>query len=128
MKLTELELRIFKHIWALGGKAAIQAILDIWDEEPKPQYTTILKTLQILEAKNLVGHEKQGRAYQYIPLVSQKETMRSNVGGIVKTFFGGNKLAFAQTFINDSQFSATELSELKKMLAEKEKEPDDSAH
>jgi BlaI family transcriptional regulator, penicillinase repressor len=122
MKLSELELRILKHIWEIGASATVQEVLEAWTEEPKPQYTTILKTLQILEEKKLVGHEKQGRAYRYIPLISKKEAMHSNLGGIVKNFFGGDKLAFAQTFITDNKFSATELAELKKMLAEKESE------
>ena len=128
MKLSDLELRIFTHIWELGGNATIQEVLDSWAEEPKPQYTTILKTLQILEAKRLVGHEKQGRAYRYIPLISKKEAMHSNLGGILKTFFGGDKLAFAQTFISDNDFSASELTELKRMLAQKEKEGGDAGH
>jgi BlaI family transcriptional regulator, penicillinase repressor len=128
MKLSELELRIFKHIWDLGGSATVQEVLEAWTEEPKPLYTTILKTLQILEEKKLVGHGKQGRAFRYIPLVSKKEAMQTNLGGIVKNFFNGDKLAFAQTFISDNNFSATELAELKKMLAEKESGADNAQH
>jgi len=128
MKLSELELRIFKRIWELGGKATIQEVLDGWTEDPRPQYTTILKTLQILEEKKLVGHEKDGRAYRYIPLVSKKEAMQTNLVGIVKNFFGGDKLAFAQTFISDNKFSAAELEELKKILIEKEREADNANH
>jgi len=121
MKLSELELRIFKHIWSLGGKATIPEILDAWTDGPQPQYTTILKTLQILQDKKMAGFEKQGRAYRYFPLVSKNDVMRSNLGNIVKTFFNGNKLAFAQTFISDNKFSASELEELKKMLKNKGK-------
>jgi len=122
MKLSELELKIFKHIWAIGDKATIQEVLDSWKDEPIPQYTTILKTLQILEQKGLVGHEKNGRAFQYVPLISKKEAMQSNVGGIIKTFFEGNKLAFAQSFISDNKFSESEIKELRKLLAGKERE------
>ena len=122
MKLSELELKIFKHIWTIGEKATIQEILDSWEDEPLPQYTTILKTLQILEQKGLVGHEKSGRAFKYVPLVSKKEAMDSNVGNIVKTFFDGSKLAFAQSFLGDNKFSDREIKELKKLLTEKERE------
>jgi len=128
MKLSELELKIFKHIWALGGGATIQEILDSWDENEKPQYTTILKTLQILEEKGTVGHEKSGRAFRYIPQISKEEAMHSNLGSVVKTFFGGNKLAFAQTFISDNKFSSAELQELKKLLSQKEKEARNADH
>lgn len=120
MTVTKLQAKIFRVIWKLDGRATVQQILDAWEETKKPQYTTILKTLQIMEEKDLVAHEKEGRSYVYRPNVSKDEALGSNVLDLVKTFFSGNKMAFAQTFIDRSSFTREEIQELKRFLEKKE--------
>ena len=72
-KLTELEEKILKIIWEQDSQATVNQILEQWEDGKKPLYTTVLKTLQIMEQKKLVDHKKDGRAYLYFPLITKKE-------------------------------------------------------
>ena len=121
-KLTELESKIIKIIWKLDSLATVNDILTSWEEEKKPLYTTVLKTLQIIEQKKLIGHEKKGRAYAYFPLVSQKELSINQIRSLVSTFFGNNKVAMASTLINYEKLDRQEIDELKALIDRKEKE------
>lgn len=124
-KLTELESKILKVIWHHGSRASVNEILEKWDGEKKPLYTTVLKTLQIMEQKELVDHEKKGRSYVYFPLVSKKEISGGLIKNLLSTFFGNNKVALATTFIGDEKLNREEISALKELIAQKEKELDD---
>jgi predicted transcriptional regulator len=124
MKVTELELKIFRIIWNLGNSATVQEVLDNWEGESRPQYTTVLKVLQILEDKKLVTHKKEGRAYKYIPAVSKSKFLKFNIKDLIKNFFNEDNLAFAQNFISKTKFSPEEIKSLKKLIQEKEKEQD----
>ncbi|MFW6312859.1 MAG: BlaI/MecI/CopY family transcriptional regulator [Spirochaetota bacterium] len=119
--ITDYELRVLSHIWDLGGRAQVNEILDEWTlgdgEERKPGYTTVLKTLQKLEAKGIVSHESgPGRAYIYVALITRHDGSRDRLRQLVQTVFGGDRLAFAHAFLDEAELTETELAELKGML------------
>jgi predicted transcriptional regulator len=121
-KITDLELKILQRIWQIQNRACVQEVLDSWKGGNKPRYTTILKTLQIMEKKGFVTHEKEGKAYKYIPTVTQKEISRKRMNEILNGFFSGNKPAFVNRFISDNDLCLEEIEKIKKLLDEKEKE------
>lgn len=121
-KLTELESKILKIIWKLGSRATVNQILESWEEDKIPQYTTILKTLQIMEQKKLIDHEKNGRSYTYFPLVSKNELSINQIKNLVSIFFGNNKVAMATTLINYEKLNKEEINELKALIDKKEQE------
>ncbi len=123
-KLTELESKILKIIWKLGSMASVNQILEHWEEDKQPLYTTVLKTLQIMEQKKLIDHEKNGRSYSYFPLVSKRELSINQIRNLVSTFFGNNKVAMAATLINYEKLNREEIDELKALIDKKEKELD----
>ncbi len=121
-KVAELELKILGYLWELNNKSTVQEIIDKWREKEKPGYTTILKKLQIMEKKELVCHEKSGKAYVYIPMVSRKEVSRSRFDELLKSVFSSNKVEFAHAFFDDSNLTVKELQDIKKMIEDKERE------
>ncbi|MBF9015662.1 MULTISPECIES: BlaI/MecI/CopY family transcriptional regulator [unclassified Oceanispirochaeta] len=121
-RLTELESKILKIIWKLGSRATVNQILESWEEDKTPQYTTILKTLQIMEQKKLIDHEKNGRSYTYFPLVSKNELSINQIKNLVSIFFGNNKVAMATTLINYEKLNKEEINELKALIDKKEQE------
>lgn len=122
IKLPELERKILSCLWKLNNRGTVHEVIDLWAEDEKPGYTTILKKLQIMEEKGIVTHEKEGKAYRYIPLVTKDEVSRSGVSSLLNSLFGGDKLELAQTFINTSDLSSGEIDAIKKMLEQKKKE------
>ena len=122
MKFTELELKILKILWSLQNRATVQQVLDNWEEKETPKYTTVLKTLQIMEQKGIIRHEKNGRSYDYIPKVSREKATGTSLGNLISTFFSGSRIALAETLINKSDYTRAELREIKKMIEQKEKQ------
>jgi len=116
IKVTDLELKILQQIWTLQSNPTVSAIREHWSESEKPG---ILKTLQKMEKKGIVGHTKDGKQYAYF----SKECITDNrLGTIIARIFSGNKISFAEHFIDANQFSAAELGELKELISRKEQE------
>ena len=126
--ITSFELRVLSGLWKRDGKASVQQVLDDWSPEVdrRPGYTTVLKALQKLEAKNIVSHVTgKGRAYDYVAQVDRQEASRGRLRELVDTVFGGDRLAFAHAFINETSLSAGEAAELRRLLKEYEAEDDE---
>lgn len=120
--VTELELSILQQIWEQGNKSTVNSILESWPETKRPGYTTILKTLQKMEQKGIVGHRSAGKKYVYFPKLSKEKVTRKRLNTIINRVFSGNKISFAEYFVNSSRFSPDELEELKKLIFAKELE------
>lgn len=122
IKTTTLELKVLRILWDLGNKGTIHQILEHWQHRPVPGYTTILKKLQVMEKKGLMKHEKQNRSYMYIPLVSEKDVSTNKLKDLIDLLFSGDKLALAGALFKDAAFNKEELSQVKEMIDEMEKE------
>jgi len=120
--VTELELLILQQIWEQGEQATVSSIIENWPESKRPGYTTILKTLQKMEQKDIVGHHSAGKKYVYIPKLSKEKVTRKRLNIIIDRVFSGNKISFAEYFVNSSRFSPDEIEELKKLISAKERE------
>lgn len=122
-RVTDFELKVLGVIWQRGESATVQEILDAWPDEDPPGYTTILKTLQKLEAKAVVTHRKSsGRAYSYVPQISRDQLTAGRVDELVESLFGGDRLAFMNAFIDETRIDADELARLRALIAEREEE------
>ena len=121
-KVTELELKVLQQIWEQGSSVTVTGIVEKWPDEKKPGYTTILKTLQKMEQKGIVGHRRSGRKYEYFSLVSKEKITQRRLESIIDRIFSSDRLSFAEYFVGSSDFSAEELEKLKGLIARKEKE------
>ena len=121
-KVAELELKILGHLWKMNNQATVQEIIEKWDDKEKPGYTTILKKLQVMEKKELVRHEKFGKAYKYIPIISKNEISHSRLEELLKNVFSNNRIDFAHAFFDDKNLSIKDLQEIRKMIDKKEQE------
>ncbi len=121
-KVTELELKILQQIWEKEEALTVAQIVENWPETRKPGYTTILKTLQKMEQKEIVGHRKDGRKYRYFSRVTKEDVTQSRLSSIIDRMFSSNRLSFAEYFVASNDFSADELRELKRFIEEKESE------
>jgi BlaI family penicillinase repressor len=119
--VTELELLILQQVWGQKNQATVNSIVDSWPQAKRPGYTTILKTLQKMEQKGIVGHRPAGKKYVYFPRISKERITKKRLGTIIDRIFSGNKISFAEYFVNSSSFSPDELDELKKLISAKER-------
>lgn len=118
-RITDLELKILQQIWEKKDGTTVSDVIERWPESEKPGYTTILKTLQKMEVKGIVGHQKQGKKYSYYSKVSKENVTRKKLDTIIERMFGGNHLSFAQYFLKSNDLKDKELLELKKIIQQK---------
>jgi predicted transcriptional regulator len=116
---TERELDIMSVLWRRGSgtvaevREALSADLG---------YTGVLKMLQILEEKGMVGHEREGRAYRYHPLVQPDEAGSQALRRIVEKIFQGSaELALAH-LVSDRRLEPEEVARMKALLDHAERE------
>ena len=76
-RFTHRELDIMSVLWR-HGSGTVTEVREALGENVG--YTTVLKMLQILQAKNAVRHEKEGRAHRYFPLVESADAGGSASG------------------------------------------------
>lgn len=120
--VTELELQILQQIWERGDEATVNTVVETWPGDKRPGYTTILKTLQKMEKKGIVGHRPDGKKYLYFPRVTKENVTQKRLNTIIDRVFSGDKLSFAEYFVKSNSFSPSELEELKQLITDKESE------
>jgi predicted transcriptional regulator len=110
---TERELDIMSVLWRRGSGTVSEVREALSDDLG---YTSVLKMLQILEEKELVRHEAEGRAYRYYPTVQPEEAGGDALRRIVtKIFHGSAELAMAK-LVREHRFDADELQRMRDLL------------
>ncbi|MEO7215628.1 BlaI/MecI/CopY family transcriptional regulator [Mucilaginibacter sp.] len=114
MKLSKAEEQLMEHLWRLQ-KAFMKGILDCY-AEPKPATTTIATMLKRMADKGFVSYKLYGNSREYYPLIAKAEYFSSHVNGLIKSFFNNSASQFASFFTRETNLTATELEDLKKII------------
>jgi BlaI family transcriptional regulator, penicillinase repressor len=113
---TERELDVMDILWQRGSGTVMEVRERIEDELA---YTTVLTILRTLEEKGYVGHEEEGRAYRYFPLVQREQAQDSHVKRLLKKLFADSPELLVTQLVADRNLSRDELRRLKKLLDER---------
>jgi len=113
--LTENELDVMKILW-VQAPLKISDILELLKKTPKPAYTSLLTLVQLMEKKGYIRHQKEGKAFLYLPVLQQEKFLISEVKRIAKRLFGGSPGKLVLNLIENEQLSEAEIKALKKML------------
>ena len=115
---TDRELEILKILWR-EENATVKEIRDTLEENGvKLAYTTVLTLLQHMERKELVGHEKTGKAYNYFPKLQRDKTFRQLAGGFLDKVFDGAMEEYLLHALESRRLSVKQLNRLEKMITE----------
>ena len=85
------------------------------------QYTTVLKTLQIMAEKGLVRRDEKQRAHIYEAARPREWTQRQLAGDLLQRAFNGSARSLLLGALSAQKASKEELSELHRLLEEYEK-------
>ena len=88
--------------------------------EPKPAYKTINTFLRILEKKEFISYQEEGRKHIYYPLVEKGEYTRWTLTDLKERLFDGSARSMVNTFIQESGLTDSDVRELISMLNELE--------
>lgn len=114
MKLTDTEEQLMELIWE-RQKIFMKDIIEFYPD-PKPAVTTIATLLKRMQNKGFVGYEVMGNSRQYFPLVKKSDYFSKHVNGLIKNFFGSSAMQFASFFTTETDLTAKELKDLKKII------------
>ena len=112
--LTDAELRIMQVLWT-RAQATVGEVVDSIDGS-RPAYNTVLTILKILERKGYVTHEKDGRAFVYLPVVDRSQAQRSAVSQLLSRFFNGSPEALLLDLLGHDRVSEDERRRVRELL------------
>ena len=84
---TERELDVMGILWDRGSGTVVEVRERLEDDLA---YTTVLTILRTLEEKGYVGHEEEGRAHRYYPLVERDDAQEAHVRRLLRKLFAGS--------------------------------------
>ena len=119
---TDRELDIMGVLWEHGPSTVAEVREGLSDELA---YTTVLTVLRVLEEKGHVGHEEEGRAHRYFPLVERAEAGQSALRRLTRKVFRGSPEMLLTNLVSDRQLSEKDLRRMRELLDRRLKEGDD---
>ena len=117
---TDAELEILTVLWSLGPSTVRDVHETITRRKPA-QYTTVLKTLQIMAEKGLAQRNEKQRAHIYSASRPREWTQQQLAGDLLQRAFGGSAKSLMLGALAAQPASREELTELRKFLEEYEK-------
>lgn len=109
-ELTKAEEQVMQILWELNA-GFVKDIVEKF-ADPKPAYNTVSTIIRILEKKEIVGHKAYGRTFQYFPLVSKEEYLKSSTDYLASNYFNGSMKQLLSFFVKEKNISVKELEHI----------------
>jgi predicted transcriptional regulator len=116
---TDSELNILQVLWRTGAATVKQVQQKLGGDTG---YTTVLKFLQIMTEKGLVRRDESQRAHVYRATLSEDETQRQLVSGLLKRAFGGSTSRLVLQALSSRKTSTSDLAEIRRLIDKLSKE------
>jgi BlaI family penicillinase repressor len=117
---TDGELEILTILWS-RGPSTVRDVHEAVAARKPAQYTTVLKTLQIMAEKGLVLRDEEQRAHVYKAARPSDWTRKQLAGDLLHRGFEGSAARLMQGALSARKASKAELAELRKILDEFER-------
>lgn len=119
-KPTDAELEILCVLWS-RGPSTVRAVHEVIAESKPTQYTTVLKQLQVMAEKGLVGRDEAQRSHVYRASRPREWTRQQLAGDLLQRAFEGSASELVMGALSSQRASKEELAELRRLLDEYEK-------
>ena len=116
IRLSDRELDVMAVLWARGSGTVTEVREALGDPLA---YTTVLTVLRTLEEKGFAGHEEEGKAHRYRPLVGRERAGRSALSRLIEKLFEGSPELLMTQLVSDRKLSSEEIRRLRKILDER---------
>lgn len=110
-RISEGEWEVMQCLWKKSPLTS-QEIIDQMGHHPQ----TIKTYLGRLAKKEAVRFSRQGRAYLYEPMVTERECQRAESHSFLSRVFGGSVKPLLTHMVEEEQLSDEELNELRQLL------------
>ncbi len=113
---TPREMDVMSILWELGSATVAEVKKRMGDPLA---YTTVLSVMQTLEEKGYVGHEEEGRAYRYHPLVDWQTAGQGELRRLLRKVFRGSPELLMAQLVADRNLTDDQLRRIKDLLDER---------
>ncbi|MBK7099422.1 MAG: BlaI/MecI/CopY family transcriptional regulator [Sphingobacteriales bacterium] len=113
-KLSKTEEQLMEYIWK-AEKAFLKDLIESFPE-PKPASSTVATLLKRMNDKGVIGYHQYGNSREYYPLIKKSDYFSKHVNSLIKNYFDDSVLQFASFFTKETNLSAQQLEELKKIV------------
>jgi len=120
-QLARVQLAIMQVLWDLD-EASVSAVQQALRPERDLAYTTVGTMLAKMEANGQVAHRTEGRSNIYRALLPREKVSQSMVADLAERLFRGDVSQLMCSLLDGSDVSPEELTRLKKLIRQKEKE------
>ena len=110
--LGEMELRVLRLVWE-HQPCAERQVSDLIQQQRSVGRTTVLKTIQRLEAKGLLKRVPRTRPVQFRAVVDERRLLPQLVGRFVNGVLGGSPEPLVAWLADSKALSATDLEALR---------------
>lgn len=119
-RISEAETQVMRVLWERSPLTASQIIETLSGQvEWKPK--TVKTLIARLVSKQVVGFERDGKAYRYRPLVRREAFHKAQRKSFLRRFYGGALKPMLAAFIEEEKLTPDEIAELRKLLDRKER-------
>jgi predicted transcriptional regulator len=119
MLLSARELDVMNVLWERGSATVSEVLEELQDELA---YTTVLTILRRLEEKGHVGHDTEGKAHRYLPLVQREEAQDSAIQRVTRKLFLDSPALLMTRLLRKGTLTEEELRALRCLVDERLKE------
>lgn len=127
VSLTDLQLAIVRILWE-RGECTVLEVQEALAPDRKLAQTTVATILTRLEKRSIVRHEAKGRLFVYKALVTEPQVRRSMVSDLTDLLFDGSPAALISHLLSTKDFDASDLNEVKRLIADAERGADDASN
>lgn len=115
-RISETEWEIMKVIWAKAPCSATEVIDSLVAKDRTWHPKTVKTYLTRLVNKSALDFHKEGRAYVYAPLVTERQCIDAASKSFLDRVFGGSLKPMLAHFVEHKKLSSKEIQELRRLL------------
>ena len=97
-------------------RATVGEVVEELNDTPKPAYNTVLTMLRILERKGYVAHEKEGRAFAFLPIVDRGQARLRALSHLLTHFFDDSPAEIVLDLLGHEEADRAELQRMREMI------------
>jgi predicted transcriptional regulator len=112
---TDAELSLLAVLWE-RGPSTVREIHDALGAAKGTGYTTTLKILQNMTAKELVRRDQSSRSHVYSPATGADQTQRQLLRDLLHRAFAGSRSKLVVQALSDERATPEELAEIRRLL------------
>lgn len=120
-KPTPAELDLLQVLWPLGAATAKQVHEAMLPQRPDVTYATVLRLMQVMHGKGLLGRDESERSHVYTPMYERDALQTNLLQDLVQRAFSGSAKALVLAALK-SGISKKDREEIEKLLRNEDKQ------